>query len=64
MSGMMQRILEEEGVWEKSTRVGELDFGLVPLEDDFLSMEMPNIYREVPLSLPSAARLLYPQPPP
>lgn len=47
MSVMMQRVLEEEGVWEDSCRIGELDFGLVPLEDDFLSMEMPNLYRDV-----------------
>ena len=43
---MSPQILEDEGVYSE-VQLGEYDLGLIPFEDDVLSMEMPETYREV-----------------
>jgi hypothetical protein len=47
-------VLEEEGVYGDMT-IGSLDLGLIPLDEDLLSMENPDIYREVCISVISKA---------
>ena len=32
--------------------IGDLDLGLIPLDEDLLSMETPDIYREVRVCMP------------
>jgi hypothetical protein len=44
------QILEDEGVYSE-VQLGEYDLGLIPFEDDVLSMEMAESYREVELAV-------------
>lgn len=32
-------------------QIGDLDLGLIPIKEDTLSMEMPDLYREVGMCL-------------
>eukprot|EP00960_Hanusia_phi_P052785 761656-Hanusia_phi.AAC.1 len=40
-----ERVLEEEGVYN-DVQLGEFDLGLIPCEDDVISMEYPDALRE------------------
>ena len=43
-----ERVLEEEGVYGE-VQLGEFDLDLIPFEEDLLSMEVPDGFREVRL---------------
>jgi hypothetical protein len=51
-----ERVLEEEGVYGE-VQLGEFDLDFIPFEDDLLSLEIPDSFREVNCTCNISARM-------
>lgn len=45
-----EQVLEDEGVLE-NTEIGEFNLGFLPIDNDLITLEMDDVFRQVPISV-------------